>query len=122
MNYADPPGGRLGEVASRLLADPRVLLEQDLLNLKDIMEEQASPEEVQQRPAAATAQSSIVAFLTSGLGLGLLGLGTLLFILLRRGKNRGQGRGGNRSRGRSQGRSRGSDRNSDRKIRLTLEI
>ena len=83
MNYADPPGGRLGEVGSRLVANPQVMVDQDLYNFKEIIEGRATPEEIQQRPAAATAQSSIVAFLTSGTGLAFVG-GLVLLLLLRR--------------------------------------
>ncbi|HKH12161.1 MAG TPA: SRPBCC family protein [Rubrobacter sp.] len=85
MNYADPPGGKVGEVASRAVANPKVMMEQDLKNFKDIIEGTATPEEVQQRPSAATAQSGAVAFLTSGTGLLVLGGGFLLWLLLRRG-------------------------------------
>ncbi len=94
MNYADPPGGTVGELASRAVANPKLQLEQDLRNLKEILEGSATPEEIQQRPAATTVQSSLVAFLTSGAGLLLLGVGILLFILLRRrgGGSRGKGR------------------------------
>jgi uncharacterized membrane protein len=94
MNYADPPGGTVGEVASRAVANPKLQLEQDLRNLKEILEGSATPEEIQQRPAATTVQSSLVAFLTSGAGLLLLGAGTLLFFLIRRrgGGSRGKGR------------------------------
>jgi uncharacterized membrane protein len=83
MNYADPPGGRLGEVGSRLVSNPQVMVDQDLYNFKEIIEGRATPEEIQQRPAAATAQSSIVAFLTSGTGLAVVG-GLVLLLLLRR--------------------------------------
>src|SRR5918998_1717857 len=83
MNYADPPGGRLGEVGSRLVSNPQVMLDQDLQNFKEIIEGRATPEEIQQRPATATAQSSIVAFLTSGTGLAVVG-GLVLLLLLRR--------------------------------------
>lgn len=86
MNYADPPGGKAGEAAARLLADPQVLVQQDLRNLKDILEGRATPEEVRQRPAAANVQSGAVASLTSGTGLLILGVGGLLFLLLRRGR------------------------------------
>ena len=72
MNYSDPPGGKIGEVASRAIANPKLQLEQDLSNLKDILEGEATPEEIQRRPAASTVQSGVVAFLTSGGGpLGL---------------------------------------------------
>jgi uncharacterized membrane protein len=86
MNYADLPGGKVGEVASRAVANPKLQLEQDLRNLKDILEGRASPEEVQGRPAATTVQSGGVAFVASGVGLLLLlGAGALLvFFLLRR--------------------------------------
>ena len=95
MNYADPPGGKVGEVASRVVANPKLQLEQDLRNLRDILEERATPEEIQQRPAATTVQSgAVAAFLTSGTGLLLLGAGILLFFLLRRrsGGSRGKRR------------------------------
>ena len=95
MNYADPPGGKVGEVASRVVANPKLQLEQDLRNLRDILEERATPEEIQQRPAATTVQSgAVAAFLTSGTGLLLLGAGLLLFFLLRRrsGGSRGKRR------------------------------
>lgn len=97
MNYADPPGGKVGEIASQVVANPKLLMEQDLRNFKDIMEGNATPEEVQQRPSAATAQSGAVAFLTSGTGLLILGGGLLLLLLLRRGGG-GQRRSGNRPR------------------------
>lgn len=84
LDYADPPGGRAGEVASRAVANPQVQLEQDLRNLKDILEGRETPEEIQQQPAASTVQSALVAFLTSGAGLLLLGAGLLAFFLLRR--------------------------------------
>ena len=83
MNYADPPGGKIGEVGSRLVANPQVMVDQDLYNFKEIIEGRATPEEIQQRPAAATAQSAILAFLTSGTGLALVG-GLVLLLLLRR--------------------------------------
>jgi len=85
MNYADPPGGKVGEVASKAVANPKIMMEQDLRNFKDIIEGNATPEEVQQRPSAATAQSGAVAFLTSGTGLVVVGGGLLLWLLLRRG-------------------------------------
>ncbi len=84
MNYADPPGGKVGETASRLVSDPQVMLQQDLVNFKAIMEGRATPEEIQEQPSAATVQSGVVAFLTSGTGLLVLGGGLLLFLLLRR--------------------------------------
>ena len=87
MNYWDPPGGKVGEYASRVIANPKVMLEQDLRNFKEIIEGKATPEEIQQRPAAATAQSgavaALVAFLTSGAGLLFVG-GLVLFLLFRR--------------------------------------
>jgi uncharacterized membrane protein len=93
MNYSDPPGGKIGEVASRAIANPKLQLEQDLSNLKDILEGEATPEEIQRRPAASTVQSGVVAFLTSGGGLLVLGTGILLLLVLRR-RRRGGGRGG----------------------------
>jgi uncharacterized membrane protein len=84
MNYWDAPGGKAGEVASRIVANPELMVQQDLQNLKDILEGTATPEDIQQRPAVATAQSSAVAFLTSGTGLLVLGGGLVLWLLLRR--------------------------------------
>jgi len=95
MNYSDPPGGKVGEVASRAIANPKLQLEQDLRHLKEILEGQASPEEIQQRPAATTIQSGAVAFLTSGAGLVVLGAGVLLLLVLRR-RRRSGGRSGGR--------------------------
>ena len=84
MNYWDAPGGKAGEVASRIVANPQLMVQQDLQNLKEILEGTATPEDIQQRPAAATAQSSAVAFLTSGTGLLVLGGALVLWLLLRR--------------------------------------
>ena len=92
MNYWDPPGGRAGEVASRLVANPDIMVQQDLQNFKEIIEGKATPEEIQQRPAAATAQSSLVAFLTSGAGLALVSAGLLSWLLLRRRSSRKKSR------------------------------
>ena len=92
MNYWDPPGGRAGEVASRLVANPDIMVQQDLQNFKQIIEGKATPEEIQQRPAAATAQSSLVAFLTSGAGLVLVSAGILSWLLLRRRSSRKKSR------------------------------
>ena len=61
------------------------MLDQDLLNFKDIIEGNASAEEVQERIAAANAHSGIVATLASGPGLLVLGGVVLLVLLLRRG-------------------------------------
>src|SRR5919199_1098969 len=93
---ADPPGGKVGEVASRAVANPKLQLEQDLRHLKEILEGQASPEEIQQRPAATTVQSSAVAFLTSGAGLLVLGASGLLLLLVLRRRRGGGGRSGGR--------------------------
>lgn len=92
MNYWDPPGGRAGEVASRLVANPDIMVQQDLQNFKEIIEGKATPEEIRQRPAAATAQSSLVAFLTSGTGLALVSAGLLAWLLLRRRSSRKKSR------------------------------
>ena len=92
MNYWDPPGGKTGEIASRVVSNPQVMMRQDLQNFKEIIEGTATEEEIQQRPAAATAQSSALAFLTSGTGLLLLGGGLLLWLLLRRGGSRKKSR------------------------------
>ena len=88
MNYSDPPGGRLGEVGSRLVANPQVMMDQDLQHFKEIIEGTSTPEEIQQRTAAASAQSGLAAFLTSGAGLLVLGGLVLLLLLLRRGGRR----------------------------------
>jgi uncharacterized membrane protein len=93
MNYWDVPGGRAGAVASRLIANPQIMMQQDLQNFKEIIEGTATPEEIQQRPAAATVQSSLVAFLTSGTGILILGSGLVVWYLLRR-----RGRSGKKSR------------------------
>ena len=87
LNYADPPGGKIGEVGSKIVANPQVMVDQDLYNFKEIIEGRATPEEIQQRPAAANAQSGILAFLTSGVGLALVG-GLVLLLLLRRRRGR----------------------------------
>ncbi len=84
MNYWNPPGGKLGEAASRVTSGPKTILEQDLVNFKDIMEGTATPEEIQQRPSAADVHSGAITFLTSGTGLALLGAGVVLWLLLRR--------------------------------------
>ena len=83
LNYADLPGGKIGEIGSKIVANPQVLVDQDLYNFKEIIEGRATPEEIQQRPAAANAQSGILAFLTSGAGLAVVG-GLVLILLLRR--------------------------------------
>ena len=87
MNYADPPGGRIGEVGSKIVSNPQVMVDQDLYNFKEIIEGRATPEEIQQRPAAANVQSGVLAFLTSGAGLALVG-GLVLLLLLRRRRGR----------------------------------
>src|SRR3712207_3317451 len=89
MNYADPPGGKIGEVGSRIVSNPQVMVDQDLYNFKEIIEGRATPEEIQQRPAAASVQSGLMAFLTSGAGLALVG-GLVLLLLLRRLRRRGR--------------------------------
>ena len=92
MNYWDAPGGRAGEVASRIVANPQIMIQQDLQNFKEIIEGTATPEEIQQRPAAATAQSSLFAFLTSGTGLVFVGGAALLWLLRRRRRSRKKSR------------------------------
>jgi len=74
-------------VGSKIVANPQVMVDQDLYNFKEIIEGRATPEEVQQRPAAANAQSGLLAFLTSGAGLALVG-GLVLLLLLRRRRGR----------------------------------
>ena len=97
MNYWDPPGGKLAEAASVITSGPKAIVQQDLQNLKDLMEGKATPEEIQQRPSAADAHSGAIAFLTSSTGLVLVGGGLLLWLLLRSGGG-GRGRRGKRSR------------------------
>jgi hypothetical protein len=84
LDYADPPGGKVGEVASRVFANPKLQLEQDLRNLKAIVEGRATPEEIQRQPAATTVQSGVAAFVTSGAGPLFLGAGVVLLLLMRR--------------------------------------
>lgn len=38
MNYADPPGGKLGEVAANLISDPERSMKEDLANFARIVE------------------------------------------------------------------------------------
>ncbi len=82
MNYADPPGGKVGETASNMISDPQMMLKQDLVNFKEIMEGHATPEDIQQRPSVASVQGGALAFLTSGIGFALVG--SLLLVLLLR--------------------------------------
>lgn len=94
IDYADPPAGKLGEVASRMLVDPQVMLDRDLNNLRDILELRATPEEVQARlqepPSAVSAKSAVAAAGVCGTGLVVLGLA--LFAAKHRG-NPGTGLG-----------------------------
>jgi uncharacterized membrane protein len=108
LDYADPPGGRIGELASRVVADPQLQLGQDLRNLKDVLEGRATPEEIQQRPAAATVQSGAMAFLAGGAGLLLIGVGVLAFFLLHRRGDRSEGKGALLSEGGRGGKDSGS--------------
>ena len=96
MKYADPPAGKLGEAASRLTSGPKAIMEQDLRNFRDIMEGKATPEGVQQRPAAADAHSGAIATLTSSTGLIAIGGIVLLWLLLRRGGGSSRGKGKSR--------------------------
>jgi uncharacterized membrane protein len=125
MNYSDPPGGRLGESVSRIVADPEVMLVQDLKNLKDVMEGEATAEEVQERPAAANLQSGLIAFLTSGAGLALLG-GFVVLLILRRlaGVSRGEKAEGSSSSAGGAGSDRAGEISggSGEKVRFTIEF
>jgi uncharacterized membrane protein len=94
MNYADPPGGKLGELGSKFVANPQAMMDQDLQYFKEIIEGRATPEEVQQRTSIASAQSGVLAFLTSGTGLLVLGGAFLLLLLLRRRGRKKRGRRG----------------------------
>jgi uncharacterized membrane protein len=38
MNYADPPGGRVGEAVANILSDPERSLQEDLQNFARIVE------------------------------------------------------------------------------------
>jgi hypothetical protein len=80
MNHADPTGGRVGGVASRVLAKTQLQLKQDLRNIIIILKGQA-PEEVQERPATLTrkAEANIPC-----LGREAAPGGVLVFLLLRR--------------------------------------
>ena len=84
MNYWDTPGGALERLPQGSTSGPKANLEQDLRNFRDIMEGTATPEEVQQRPAAADVHSGAIAFLTSGTGLLVARRGPSLWLLLRR--------------------------------------
>lgn len=88
MQYGDLPGGRIGEVGSRFVANPQVMMDQDLQHFKEIMEGTATPEEIQQRTAVADVQSGATAFLTSTTGLISIAGGILLLLLLRRRRRR----------------------------------
>ncbi len=92
MKYADVPAGRLGEVASRVTSGPKAIMEQDLRNFKDIVEGNATPEDVQQRPAAADVHSGAITTLTSGTGLAIAGGLLVLWLLLRRRRSRKKSR------------------------------
>ncbi|CAA9449837.1 MAG: hypothetical protein AVDCRST_MAG02-804 [uncultured Rubrobacteraceae bacterium] len=96
MKYANPPGGKAGEAVSRLTSGPKAIMAQDLKNFKDIMEGTATPEEIQQRPAAADAHSGAIATLTSGTGLAVVGGVVLLWLLLRRGGGSSKSKGKSR--------------------------
>ena len=88
MNWFDPPGGKVGETVTALVAGPKAMLEQDLQNFKDVIEGKMTPEEIQERPDAADIHSGAIAFLTSTTGLAVMGVGLLLWLLLRRGSRR----------------------------------
>lgn len=86
MNYWDVPAGKAGEAVSQITGGPKAILEQDLRNFRDIMEGKATAEEVQKRPSGAKLHTAGVAgFLTSGVGLAVVGGGLLLWLLLRGG-------------------------------------
>ena len=87
MDYGEMPGGRVGEVVSRFVTNPQVMMDQDLQNFKEIMEGRATPEEIQQRPSLANLQSGVAAALTSTAGL-LSVILILLLVLLSRGRRR----------------------------------
>jgi hypothetical protein len=98
LDWTDPPGGKVGEVVSGLVAGPKSILEQDLQNFKDIMEGNKTPQEIQEEADAAKAHAGIVAFLASGPGLLLLGSIVLLVLLLRRGGSSSRRRRNNATR------------------------
>jgi hypothetical protein len=70
-----------------MVANPQLMVDQDLQYFKEIMEGRATPEEIQKRASAANAQSGIAAFLASGTGLLVVG-GAILLLLLLRGRGR----------------------------------
>ncbi|CAN5874854.1 hypothetical protein BH23ACT11_BH23ACT11_25160 [soil metagenome] len=84
MNWFDPPGGKVGETVTGLVVGPKAMLEQDLLNFKEVIEGEATPEEIQQRADVADIHSGAIAFLTSTTGLAVVGGGVLMWLLLRR--------------------------------------
>lgn len=103
------------------MADPQFMLAQDLENLRDILEGEATPEEVQQRASAAKAQSGVEAFVTSGAGLALMG-GLILVLILRRlagGPKADDGSGHGGGVGRIGAHARSKD---DRKFRFMIEF
>ncbi len=85
MDWFDPPGGKLGEAVTGLVAGPQAMVEQDLVNFKDLMEGNATPEDIQERPDAAKVHTGVVAFLTSTTGLAVVGAVLLLWLILRGG-------------------------------------
>lgn len=54
MQWADPPAGKLGEIASRLFQNPEKMLEEDLRRFKTQVEKAAL-----NRPLSETSQSSL---------------------------------------------------------------
>ena len=96
MNYADPPGGKIGEVASKAVANPKVMMQQDLKNFKDIIEGNATPEEIRWR--AETSEQGIGPDLAAARrppwerpGPLLAGGALLAWLLLRDGRSSGEG-------------------------------
>jgi uncharacterized membrane protein len=117
MNYANPPGGKLGEKVSRIVADPQLILAQDLENLRDVLEGEATPEDIQQRPAAANVQSGVIVFLTSGVGLTLLGSFVVVLILRSILRSRKTGSSGGGAGGSGSG-----EEDPERKFRFIIEF
>ena len=92
MEWFDPPGGKLGEAVTGLVGGPQTMVEQDLVNFKDLMEGNATPEDIQERPDAAKVHTGVVAFLTSTTGLAAVGVVLLLWLILRGGGSRKKSR------------------------------
>lgn len=86
LEYCDLPGGKLARTFSRHLADPGLMVEQDLANLRDVLEKRATPEQIQRRLSAANVQSVVVALFGCAALLAASGAVGLVISLARRGE------------------------------------